>query len=368
MYEEDGTGISRIQRVQKAILAALLTLQPDDTLSIIGFGHNALVLLPPTPLSEKSTIEEVIRHLDRGDVDPGGTAMDEALELATAAVEKQAGIGKLSQIVVLTDGETSGEEHCRTLAKHAAEKRIHLTLMGVGLDWKASFIKDLATLSQGKWYYIDVNETDATARIFEREFAALVATSFLDVQMHLRPVKDVRIKRIRQVVPEIKDIALEEGDGRSLVARLGSLGNDAPRRYILDMSLPKRPNGRYVVVQIEVTYMVGAEAKSSGLIPLEMSYTAAGNGYANAEVMKHIDDIQVKEMSDQLQDALKNSDRQVALNLAEAIKKKTVLMGQRADKKTRLAHQVIQELNGTGHLSKKTQLAMEDSARIADPG
>jgi Ca-activated chloride channel family protein len=366
MYEEDGTGVSRIKRVQDSILAALKKLQPADTLCIIAFGHNALVLLPPTPVADRAKIDEVIRRLDRVEVDPGGTAMDEALALAIAGVEKQAGAGKLSQIVVLTDGETSGEENCRTLAQKAAEKKIHLTLMGVGLDWKASLIKDLAHISQGKWYYIDVNETDATAQIFDREFAALVAAAFLDVQMHLRPVKDVVIKRIRQVVPEIKEIAVERLEERSLVARLGTLGNDAPTRYIIDMSLPKRPDGRYVVVQIELTYSLGSERKSSGPIPLEMTYTSSGQGYANAEVMKHIDDIQVKELSDRLQEALNGSDTSAARQAAEALKKKTVLMGHRADKKTILVNQVLQELHASGRVTKKTQLAVEDAARLAD--
>ena len=168
MYEEDGTGVSRIKRVQDSVMTALQKLQPGDTLCIIGFAHNALVLLPPTPVAEKAKIEDVIRRLDLFEIDPGGTAMDEALALAISGIEKQRGVGTLSQIVILTDGETSGEENCRTLARRAAEKQIHLTLMGVGLDWKASLIKDLATLSQGKWYYIDVNESDATADLRSR--------------------------------------------------------------------------------------------------------------------------------------------------------------------------------------------------------
>ena len=30
--------------------------------------------------------------------------------------------------------------------------------MGVGLDWKADLIKDLAKICEGKWCYIDVND------------------------------------------------------------------------------------------------------------------------------------------------------------------------------------------------------------------
>ena len=144
------------------------------------------MLLPPTPIAEKDKIEDVIRRIDMFDVDPGGTAMDEGMALALSEVEKHAGAGKLSQVVVLTDGETSGEQNCRALAQQAAAKKIHLTLMGVGLDWKASLIKDLANLSQGKWYYIDVNDRPRRpTRIFAEEFETLAATAFLDVEMQL---------------------------------------------------------------------------------------------------------------------------------------------------------------------------------------
>src|SRR4051812_43810381 len=140
MYEEDGTGISRLKRIQDAAVAAIAKLKPDDSLCVVAFAHNALTLLPPTKISERAKIEDVIRKIDMYDVDPGGTAMNDGMRLAVAEVERLAGPGRLSQVLVLTDGETSGETDCRELAKEAADKKIHLTLMGVGIDWKASLI------------------------------------------------------------------------------------------------------------------------------------------------------------------------------------------------------------------------------------
>src|SRR5687767_13341206 len=154
MYEEDGTGISRLKRIQDAAISAIAKLKPDDTMTIVAFAHNALVLLPSTKISEREKIEDVIRKVDMYDVDPGGTAMNDGMRLALDEVEKSAGQGNLSQVLVLTDGETSGEQECRQLAQRAHSKKIHLTMMGVGLDWKAALIKDLAKISEGKWYYI----------------------------------------------------------------------------------------------------------------------------------------------------------------------------------------------------------------------
>src|SRR3954469_21138930 len=124
MYEEDGTSISRLKRIQDAAKAAIQNLKPDDSLAIIAFAHNALTLLPPTKISEKAKIEEVISKIDMYDVDPGGTAMNDGMRLAIDEVEKLAGAGRLSQIIILTDGETSGEHECRDLAKRAADAKI----------------------------------------------------------------------------------------------------------------------------------------------------------------------------------------------------------------------------------------------------
>ena len=366
MYEEDGTGTSRLQRVQDAAVNAIQGLKPDDTLTIVAFAHNALVLLPPTPLSEKAKIEDVIRKIDMFDVDPGGTAMDDGIQLALAEVEKQAGAGRISQIVVLTDGETSGEQNCRQLAQEAAAKKVHLTLMGVGTDWKANLIKDLAKLSEGKWYYIDVNEKESAQNIFVEEFQALAAAGFADVEMHVRLMKDIKLKRVRQVVPEIKELKTEEPEERHVIAKLGTLQHDQSTRYVLDLSLPKRADGKYVIAQLEVTYDIGdGKRESTGMVPLEMEYTEKAHGYVNAEVMKHIDDIQLSEMNKNLQQAIATENKEDIKKVAEQIEKKADLMGRSAKKKTMLARQVLQELNVGGRVSKKTQLAMDDAMRDA---
>jgi Ca-activated chloride channel family protein len=366
MYEEDGTNKSRISRIQEAALAAIQKLKPDDSLALIAFANGAQMVLPATKLADRAAIEEKIQIIDRCHDDPGGTTMDEAIAMGLAEVEKYAGPGRKSQVVVLTDGETSGEHNCRQLAQQAAQKKIHLTLMGVGTEWNANLIKDLARISEGSWHYIDVNQAEEAQRIFLEEFETLAGTGFLNVEMHLRPVKDVKVKRARQVVPEIKELKLGEPEERHLVATLGDLQRDNPSRYVLDLSLPKRPDGKYVIAQLEVTYDLGTgNRESSGLVPLEMQYTAAGHGYINAEVAKHIDEVQIYELNSNLQKAIATDNKAEVQRVAQQIEKKGELMGPRAAKKTMLAKQVLQELNAGGRVSKKTQLAMEDVARDA---
>ena len=367
MYEEDGTGVSRLRRIQQAALSALQRLNPHDNLAIIAFAHNAQVVLPSTSLSEKAAIEDVIQRVDMFEVDPGGTAMDEGMRNGMAELEKNAAPGKLSQMIVLTDGETSGEQACRQLAKEAAQKKIRFNVIGVGTEWNQSLIKDLAKLAEGNWGYIDVNDAGAADRVFAQEFAALAAAGFLNVEMHLRVKKDVKIKRVRMVVPEIKELALTEPEERHLVAQLGTLERDKPTRYIIDLSLPKRPDGKFSITDIEVSFDPGSGKRdSTGQVPLEITYTSAGHGYINAEVAKHIDEVQIYELNKNLQAAISSNDTDEVKRVAQSIEKKAEVMGPRAAKKTMLAKQVLQELNIGGRVSKKTQLAVDDAARAAD--
>jgi polyhydroxyalkanoate synthesis regulator phasin len=81
---------------------------------------------------------------------------------------------------------------------------------------------------------------------------------------------------------------------------------------------------------------------------------------------KHIDDIQLKEMSDVLRDALLTNNDERARQVAQEMVKKGELIGPAARKKTMLAHQIVQDLNAGRRVPKQTQMALDDAARIAD--
>ena len=100
-------------------------------------------------------------------------------------------------------------------------------------------------------------------------------------------------------------------------------------------------------------------------MPLEVQYTSSGQGYINAEVARHIDEVQIFELNKNLQQAIATNNQQEAQRVAQTIEKKGEVMGPRAAKKTMLARQVLQELNAGGRVSKKTQLAVDDAARAA---
>jgi Ca-activated chloride channel family protein len=366
MYEEDGTGVSRLRRVQNAALRALDRLRPGDSLAIVAFAHTAETVLPLTSLAEKAKIADVIERIDRFEVDPGGTNIPQGLQTALGLLPAEKHGSSLSRIVVLTDGETTGERECRELVQGLPDRGVSLAVMGVGTEWNASLLKDMAKLGGGRWYYIDVDKAEETERIILEEFGHLTATLFTDVRIHFRPVKDVKVKRCRLVQPEIRELVLQEVGERHLEAHLGTLERDKPVRAVVDLSLPVRPDGNYVVAQVEVTYAVAGEPAATGNLPLQIAYSAVNPSYINAEVAKHIDEVQIFELNNNLQQAISLQNQPEVQRLAETIERKAEQMGPRGAKKTMLARQALAELSSSGKVTRKTQLALEDCARLAE--
>ena len=122
-----------------------------------------------------------------------------------------------------------------------------------------------------------------------------------------------------------------------------------------------------MIAELEITYDLGTgKRESTGTVPLEMTYTSAGHGYVNAEVMKHIDEVQIFELNKNCKRRSPRTTRKTCRRWRPRSRRRAESMGPRAAKKTMLAKQVLQELNVGGRVSKKTQLAVDDSARMAD--
>src|SRR4051812_38469174 len=124
MYWGDGTGKSRLDRVRDAATAAVAKLKPTDRLALIAFGNGADVVLPPTPAGEMDRITDTLRKIDMFNVDQAGTTMDEGIAKALEVLSRPEEAGRLLQMIVLTDGETTGETECRDLARQVADRKV----------------------------------------------------------------------------------------------------------------------------------------------------------------------------------------------------------------------------------------------------
>jgi Ca-activated chloride channel family protein len=368
MTGDDGTGRSRLERVREGVLAALPTLQGADRISIVAFANSAKLILPATPVAEKEEIAKALRQLDDLAIDGSGTAIHEGIRIACEALGKNAE-ERFSNLILLTDGDTDGGDECRELAREAASARVRFTLIGLGTEWNSALLKELASLTDGRWYFVDSADPQATKPTFETEFARLTGVVFPRADLHVRPMKNVRVKRIRRVAPDIRDITLHTPNERLAIAPMGAIEAQRPAQYLLELGLPKRPDAKYVIAQIEVRYSAGAgRDETTGLLPLEVTYSAQTDGQVDPLVAQHLDEVQIGDLNTELQRALDADDRAAARRLAEQMARKGAGLGARATAKARLAKLVIAELESRGRVRRETRLGLEDLTRASEDG
>jgi von Willebrand factor type A domain/FHA domain len=369
MAGDDGTGRSRLDRVREGVLAALPRLQGADRISIVAFANTARLVLPATPAAEKEQIATALGQLDDLAIDGSGTAIHEGIRIACEALVKDATEERFSNLILLTDGDTDGGDECRELAREAASARVRFTLIGLGTEWNSALLKELTSLTDGRWYFVDAADPQATRPTFETEFARLTGVVFPRADLHVRPMKNVQVKRIRRVAPDIRDIALHTPNERLAVAPLGAIEAQRRAEYLLELALPKRPDAKYVVAQVEVRYSAGAgREETTGLLPLEVTYSASADGHVDPLVAQHLDEVQIGELNTELQRALDADDRAAARRLAEQIARKGDGLGARAAGKVRLAKLVIAELESRGRVRRETRLGLEDLTRATQDG
>ena len=76
--------------------------------------------------------------------------------------------------------------------------------------------------------------------------------------------------------------------------------------------------------------------------------------------------MQIFELNSNLQSAILTEKTDEIRKVAQQISRKSTVLGPRGARKTMLAEQVLQELDGAGKVSRKTMLAVDDAVRNVD--
>ena len=118
---------SRLEKA-KRLVAQLVDKMENDKVGMIVFAGDAFTQLPITSdyISAKMFLESINPSL----ISKQGTAIGAAINLATRSFTPQEGVGRA--VIVITDGENH-EGGAVEAAKAAAEKGIHVSVLGVGM-------------------------------------------------------------------------------------------------------------------------------------------------------------------------------------------------------------------------------------------
>jgi Ca-activated chloride channel family protein len=259
---------NKVDRLKDTVRGIVAQLDEDDFLSIVTFGDRAEILLPAQPLRDKALV--------RGAIDAmrcrGGTEISRGLAAGLSELARNASRA-LSHLILLTDGQTYGDEMlCLEHAEAAAAARVGITAYGLGDDWNSALLDGIAGPTGGHADYIESPEEMAHA--FSARVLALQSTTLRRVTLSTRPAAGCSVQRATLVGPILRALDLA-AEGGALVSTLGDMSGHADYRVLLELVLGPCQPGTMAVADLTLCYDVpGLQREAETLhVPLAVTVT-----------------------------------------------------------------------------------------------
>jgi Ca-activated chloride channel family protein len=136
----------RLDQVKAATCQLIDTLDRDDTFSVITFSDHAEIVWPNQPVSDPIRAKAKVNSIQAS----GGTEILQGILAGLGELEKRRRVRAINRLMLLTDGQTYGDEDkCLAQAVEAKRRGVSITCMGLGEDWNDALLDAIASRSGG---------------------------------------------------------------------------------------------------------------------------------------------------------------------------------------------------------------------------
>ena len=174
----------KMELARLAAIGVIDNLRPIDSVGVLIFDNSFQWAVP----IRKATDRSLIKRLVSGITPDGGTQIAPALSEAYRRILPQRAVYK--HIVLLTDG-ISEEGDSMSLAREALANRVTISTVGLGQDVNRAFLEKVATLSQGKSYFL--SDPSGLEQILLRDVQEHTGSTAVEKLLHPKVVKEAEI-------------------------------------------------------------------------------------------------------------------------------------------------------------------------------
>jgi len=242
----------KIANLRQAVSLVIDQLDPMDILSIVLFDDRAEVLVPAAPVTDKNALKAKVRSI----TDRGGTEMSKGMQLGIQELQKHLTPEKVSRMVLLTDGQTYGdEEECQKLANQLAQLSVPLYAFGLGEDWNEELLDALANATKSLGGFAEfIERPEQILQHFEFAVRSAKRVVARNAHLTLKLAQGVNPRQVWRVLPLIANLGYRPISDRDVQVPLGDLERDEGQAVLLEFSVTSKPKGFFRILQAEVTY------------------------------------------------------------------------------------------------------------------
>lgn len=331
---------TRLDKVKVAAHQIIDQLNPGDILSVVSFNDRAEVIIPATPLDNKQSLKAKVSMM----MAAGGTEIFNGLSAGLDQNKRFLGPKLVNHIVLLTDGNTFGDqEKCLDLAQNAAKHGISISAMGLGQEWNDEFLDKLASTTGGTSSYI--NSASAVVK-FLNDHVRNLSNAFAErVRISVAPDPDVKLESAFKLAPHPQPLTTDES-----FIQLGSLQANRLISVLFQLQLPANmPLGFRSIARLlgQGDILSNQQQQFNALsdISLEITDNPPPEDPPIA-ILDALGKLTLYRMQERAQEALASGDVREATRRLENLATRLLAMGEEE-----LAHQARSEARRVAHTS-----------------
>lgn len=348
----EGAKIANLRTAAKQVIDLL---DPGDVVAITAFSDRVFKIAPSQEAADADTLKSLIDTIRDG----GGTAMSGGMRQGLRELEKQLPADRLNRMLLLTDGQTFGDEdECRALGAEMGSKGIVIQALGLGEDWNEELLDEVAEASGGKADFIE--QADQITGFFEETVQRMQAAVVQNAELILRMVNGVVPRQVWRVTPLIENLGYQPLSDRDVQVSLGEIDVDEGVALLVELLVSPRPAGTFRIAQAEVNYDVpllgieGDKAKADVMIDFTEDPQAA-KAY-DAAIMNLVEKVTAFKLQTRALDAAKMGDTEGASRQLRAAATRLLQVGEEG-----LAEAALQEAQ---NLEEKGEMSSAGTKKL----
>jgi Ca-activated chloride channel family protein len=334
---------ARLQRVKEATNYIIDYLREDDYFSLVTFSDRAEVVLPAQRNTDKAIAKSKVSMVHSS----GGTEILQGLMTGLDQVERWQTSHTLNHLILLTDGQTYGdEEDCLTQAVEAGQRGVSISTMGIGQDWNDQLLDEIASRSGGTSAYIDSASKIMT--VFRDKIHGLGSIYARDLRLTLSTAGNARLKDLFSISPEIGRF-----DTEKMPIDLGHLERNAPVGILAELLIRADALGPRPIltatIEADVVALDMSETRVSADVDVEVVETRPADSSVPPVIVGALGKLAIYRMQEKTMQELEEGDVERASQRLETMATRLLNIGE-----TELAKAALLEagrLARTGHIS-----------------
>jgi len=348
----------KLDNAKQSCALLLGQLGPNDRATVCTFSSGARTIVPSQMFTD-IVKQQALRAV--ADVrSEGATEILTGLNKVYSEVAPHRSNETTTFVILLSDGEPTDSQGyvdtnlAKFLDRADAEFKsngVSLSTIGLGSaeDYDAAFLRDLADRGSGK--FLMAKEPKELADAFQDEFGRIQSTVIADINIEVNRLNGT-VRRFWRVVPDKKIFDPPKAVNGSFRVPVGSMQNDQPQAYILDIvsSAPQENVGRGLLCQVAADATVGGvQQRAEHNVLVSYSDNDLELAQRNGEVLKLVEEANDYKLQMDLEAAVKTGDKRKMTGILERKKKMTQRLGKTSA--TRILDDMTSTLDAGGDIT-----------------